>query len=372
MFGKYIDNFINSLFSHETNNDLRSIMDINNNDTIYGGAMSNDIILKLSLNLNNFGILKINKIISGGNDNIFFSQNGPIEFNPTNSFDQPFGSLINPFIGSSVNFPPGIGTSILSPFNSYIRSDPIIIFGKPSFSSSFNGIRIADTLINIYNKIINDDRFNNSIGYLQVPSLAIEYTGEIQLIKLYLTRAKELADGKTKIETYNNSDLTIALLKTKAQKILNEKNILGANKFTKIHVDTLITSITNLQATINGLSRYNTINNYCINAVNQLQRMNGIFDAHNIGTTVQNSAAAAIIATPGTPLYIAVDAAINIRGAVPIPAVAPILPYISNPVNIGLINTDPLVNVIQTTIDAAYVIINNNVDGIFNDINSLT
>lgn len=65
MFGKYMNEFINFLFPHESNNISRSNMSIKNNNAISGGAISEDIISKLSQNLNNFGILKINKIMSG-------------------------------------------------------------------------------------------------------------------------------------------------------------------------------------------------------------------------------------------------------------------------------------------------------------------
>lgn len=375
MFGKYINEFINFLFPHESNNISRSNMSIKNNNVISGGAISEDIILKLSQNLNKFGILKISKIMSGGE--IYFSPYGPVDVGPTISpFDQPFSSIVGPFFGSPFGppFGPILSTpGILSPYDPpFISSNPFGVIRTPSYSSSFNGIKISDTLINIYDKIMNDDRFNNSIGYLQVPSLAIEYTGEIQLIKLYLTRAKELSEGTT--GTPITSSTTVTLLKAKAQKILNEKNMLNANRFTRAYVDTLILSIANLQATINGMSRYNTINNYCINAVTQLQTMNGIFTANNIGATPQNFAANAVVATPGSALYNALEPIIRaVVGAVaiaPAPAL-PALPFMSNPANLGIIAANGQIAGIQAGIDAAFVIVNNNVDGIFNDINAL-
>lgn len=330
MFGKYMNEFINFLFPHESNNISRSNMSIKNNNAISGGAISEDIISKLSQNLNNFGILKINKIMSGGE--IYFSPYGPVDVGPINSpFDQPFSSIVGPFFCSPFGppFGPILGTpGILSPYDTpFVSSNPFGVIRTPSYSSSFNGIKISDTLINILNKIMNDDRFNNSIGYLQVPSLAIEYTGEIQLIKLYLTRAKEAAEGTSGTPSGSRSTF-VTLLKTKAQKIMNEKNTLGANKFTRVHVNTLITSIANLQASINGMTQYNTINNYCTIVATQLQIISTILNVNFIGNTICNTAADAIIAAPGTAIYNTVEgilaAHVAAGGPMPIPvAVAP-------------------------------------------------
>ena len=369
MFEKYIDTFIKSLFSYGSNDNALSNTNIKNNNNQIGGVMSEDIIIKLAQNLNNLAILKIKSSnnMSGGH---LFSA-----FPFLNRF--PIGGPF--FTPSPVGFPSGFPISpiIGPPFSSpFISPEPITIVNKPHYSSSFDGIKIADSIINIHNHLINNYSWDDIIGHLQVPILGIEYIGTVKLIRAYLIKAKIYSEEK-RIDistpyptTITTNSAFITQIKAEAQKIINEKDTLGIHKFTTNNVNTLIGSIAHLRAVLNGAidpTRYTSIINHCINTDAQLTVLNGLLIAAGVGAVPSATAVDAVIASPpANPVHAAVEG--RLAAMLPRP-LGP--PHVINAANRALVLNDVAVATLQTNVDNAFLAIHTYTTNLFTEINRL-
>ena len=393
-----------SFVSYFLSDDLRSIENRKiNNKHLRGGTMSEGIIQKLSQNFNGIAILQINNINNMYGGDIVFTSAGPVDYGPGPGIS-PFGFLMDgpfdpfPFAGISGIPPPslvGISSIGIPPPSlvgvSSIGIPPPPFFPEPriiNVPSSYKGIEIKDKLINIYNHLLSANYAEHLTGSLKVPSIGYEYLGTVKLIKEYLIRAKQSLDGiPYSLEVSSTTPAPKISLSVTAQlkgllpQIDNQRNTLNGNKFTLRHINSLLTSITQIQTIMQNSNPtfFQNIINYCNTIINQLQIMNNTLNGVNIGAVPANSAADAIIAAPGTAIHVQ----LNIRiGA---GALGPFVPPLVAPVNVAgnyllpgnaatnmpHINQDSLVLGLENTIIFAYGIVNTNVTNIINDVNRL-